>query len=91
MNQTDYTKWEEDAALALSGKYNQDEIEIIIDWFSRIKGSEEREMVGSEEVDAMLKFVCAKDGFDLYNSLMARLFIYAPLILREEANSPHRG
>lgn len=31
----------------------------------------------------MLVFTDAKDNFDLYNSLMARLFIYAPLILLE--------
>lgn len=84
MNHEEYLRWETDAARALSGRYTEEERGIILRWFRHIKGQEERDLIGNEEVDAMLKFVGAADNFDLYNSLMARLFIYAPLILKEE-------
>jgi hypothetical protein len=87
MNQDEYKKWEKDASLSLSGKYTQSEIKTVIDWFRTIKGAEERDLIGDEEVAAMLKFVCAKNNFDLYNTFMARLFIYAPLILKEAAEN----
>ena len=82
MNQEEYKVWEQDAARALSGRYNQAEIETVLEWFRRIKGAEERDLIGHDEVEAMLLFVQAQGNFDLYNSLMARLFIYAPLILK---------
>ena len=89
MNETEYAKWKIDANRALSGKYTEAESEIILDWFNNIKGSEERYLVGNEAVDAMLTFVAANGKHDLYNSLMSRLFIYAPLIL-EEYNLSHK-
>lgn len=89
MNKEEYLRWEADARRALAGRYSDVEIEVILDWFRNIKGSDERELIGNEEVDAMLKFVCARERFDLYNSLMARLFVYAPLIL-EEAHTQGR-
>lgn len=85
MNKQEYQKWEDDARLALSGKYTADEAGIILDWFRNIKGAGERDLIGHDAVEAMLTFVAAQDNFDLYSSLMARLFIYAPLILREDA------
>ena len=85
MDSIQYKQWETDADRALSGKYNSEEREIILEWFRRIKGQDERDLIGNDGVEAMLTFVAAADNFDLYNSLMARLFIYAPLILREEA------
>lgn len=85
MNAEQYAKWEEDARRALSGRYTAEEIEVVLDWFRRIKGSDERDLIGNDEVEAFLLFSGARGNFDLYNSLMARLFIYAPLILREAA------
>ena len=85
MNEQEYKKWEEDARRALSGVYVPGEIDMILDWFRCIKGSDERDLIGNDEVEAMRLFVGARGRFDLYNSLMARLFIYAPLILREAA------
>ena len=82
MNQEEYKRWEGDADRALSGRYTPAERTTILRWFRTIKGADERELVGNDEVEAMLTFVAAKGGFDLYNSLMARLFIYAPLILK---------
>lgn len=83
MNEQEYKAWEAAADVALSDRYVYADRQFVLDWFRRIKGQEERELIGNEEVDAMLKFVCARGNFDMYNSLMARLFIYAPLILKE--------
>lgn len=86
MNQEEFKVWEHDAARALSGRYNQEEIETVLEWFRRIKGAEERDLIGDKALEGMSAFVAAKDNFDLYNSLMARLFIYAPLILKLPQN-----
>lgn len=83
MNEEQYAQWEVDAARALSGRYTEAEIAIVIAWFYSIKGVDECELIGDEAVKAMLEFVRAKNNFDMYNSLMARLFIYAPLILAQ--------
>lgn len=85
MNEEEWANWETDARLALSGIYKEDEITIVLDWFRSIKGARERELIGDEAVEAMLTFVTARGKFNLYNSLMARIFIYAPLILEENA------
>jgi len=83
MNQEEYRAWESDADVALSGRYVHAERKIILDWFRSIKGADERDLIGHEAVEAMLVFVCAQGKHDLYNSLMARAFIYAPFILEE--------
>jgi hypothetical protein len=83
MNLEELKVWEQDARRALSGRYSAEEIEIIMEWFAYIKGQEERELVGNEAVEGMLVFVNAKGRHDLYNSLMARAFVYAPHILEE--------
>lgn len=84
MNSAEYAKWEQDAALALSGRYTPAEIKTLLDWFRCIKGADEIDLIGAEAVEAMLVFTGAMPEFDLYSSLMARLFVYAPLILAEE-------
>lgn len=81
MNAEQYKHWERDASQALHGRYSQNEIDIVLGWFRAIKGSGEEDLIGEEAVKAMSTFVVARGNFDLYNSLMARLFIYAPLIL----------
>jgi hypothetical protein len=83
MTSEEFAQWESDAKRALEARYTAEEIEVVIDWFRRIKGEDERELIGNDEVEAMLVFAGARENFDLYNCLMARLFIYAPLILRE--------
>jgi hypothetical protein len=78
--------WEDDARVALSGKYNPGEVKIIMDWFRYMKGSDEYELMGEAAVEGILTATRAMgESWSLYNSLMARLFIYAPLILKEEA------
>lgn len=91
MNREQYAQWRADAARALSGRYKPEEIEIVLDWFDGIKGQEERDLIGSDEVDAMLVFVSARGAHDLYNSLMARVFVYAPFILKEDAERVANG
>lgn len=88
MDQELYQAWERDAAHALSGRYSAPDIELVLDWFRNIRTTRERELIGEEALAAMLVFVKAKEGFDLYHSLMARLFIYAPLILAEAGRQP---
>lgn len=92
MNHEECLKWEEDARAALLRIYSSEETEKILDWFRRIKGSNERDLIGDQAVEAMLVFVSVRGrkdrpfsfgARDLYNSLMARLFIYAPFILEE--------
>lgn len=83
MNKEEYLKWRMDAATCLMLRYNAEDTEKVLCWFDYIKGREERELVGDESVECMLKFVTSCDNFDMYNSLMCRLFIYAPLILKQ--------
>ena len=89
MNQEQYAKWEYDARRALSGRYTDAEIDILLRWFRCIKGADERDLIGHEAVEAMLVFTEAGGRFDLYNSLMARLFVYAPLILAQAQREAH--
>ena len=83
MNEKEWNKWVHDANIALGLLYSTEDTAIIIDWFSRIKTRKEIDLVGEEVVEAASVFICAKDNFNVYNSLMARLFIYAPLILKD--------
>jgi hypothetical protein len=87
MNEAEYKQWELDAANALSGKYCEEEIGTILYWFSNIRSSNERDLVGN----ATLTHICEVSdavfidkNWSLYNSLMWRLWIYAPYILKEE-------
>lgn len=90
MNEQEWKQWLLDARACLicTHKYSDTEISTIIDWFKHIKGSDERHLIGDKAVDAHSVIVQASikrlGSFDLYGSLMARLFIYAPLILKEK-------
>lgn len=65
---------------ALSRRYSADTVKLVLDWFRNIQRADERDLVGGQELDGMLVFTSACGNHDLYNSLMARLLIYAPLI-----------
>ncbi len=90
MNEQEWKEWLFHAAVCLTvtKKYSEKEIAKIIEWFRHIKGSDERHLIGDEAVDAHLVITQASlqrlGKFDLYGSLMSRLFIYAPLILKEK-------
>ncbi len=90
MNEQEWKQWLLDAeqCLICTKRYSGEEISIIIDWFKHIRGSNERALIGDKAVDALSvvnKATIDKLGyFNLYESLMARLFIYAPLILSDK-------
>lgn len=81
MTLEEYLKWRQDAKDALLKIYTEEQADKILYWFDRIKGQDERDMIGNDEVNAFLVFSSAGGKFNLYNSLMSRLFIYAPFIL----------
>ena len=84
MNRDQYNQWREHARQLLLNLYTETQVRVVLHWFDNIKGAGERDLVGNDEVNAMLTFAQARNSFDLYNSLMARIFIYAPLILKED-------
>lgn len=84
MNEKEYFKWRLDAAFSLAGIYSREEIVKILAWFDNIKGSSERELVGEEALEGFTKFHTNGKHWNLYNSLMSRLFVYAPFILELE-------
>ena len=81
MDQEEYKKWENDAKHCLSVKYNQEEIGRILEWFRSIKASDERDLIGSDRVESFSQFYGYNKNWNLYDSLMARLWVYAPYIL----------
>ena len=87
MNEIEYAKWRKDAGEAMGRRgYTIGEIVYLLNWFDRIKGSGERDLIGEARLNAFSVFSCAKpmDGkWNLYDSMMARLFIYAPYIVEE--------
>jgi len=90
MNEQEWRQWLLDAekCLICTKKYSDTEISAIIDWFYHIRGSNERHLIGDKAIDALSVVneaaIDRLGSFDLYGSLMARLFIYAPLILKEK-------
>lgn len=87
MNEAEYRQWEMDARSSLSGKYSEEEIGTIIRWFKNIKGRHELDLAGSSIFDSMLNInntMNCDETWSLYNSLMCRLWVYAPYILKED-------
>jgi hypothetical protein len=87
MNEQEYAQWRVDAMKAMERRgYTSKEIVAILLWFDYIKGSNERDLIGEDRLNAFAVFSAADpmDGkWNLYDSLMARLFIYAPYIVEE--------
>lgn len=91
MNEQQLAVWTQDAraCLYVTHKYTSEEIDGIMYWFKNISGSAERGLVGDAAVDAHVVMIQSliKEGMNypewLYFSLMSRLFIYAPLIVKE--------
>jgi hypothetical protein len=87
MNEEQYKKWSKDACEAMKRRgYTSQEIIILLCWFDCIKGSNERDLIGDARLTAFGIFSCAEpmdNKWSLYDSMMARLFIYAPYILEE--------
>ena len=87
MNEQELKEWFHSAHLVLIVlMYSEAEIEIILDWFRNIQGSAERLLIGNEAVDAhsiVAKSLSEKTENWLSYSLMSRLVIYSPLILKQ--------
>lgn len=91
MNEQQYYKWKTDTynALVGSGVYNQEQAQIIVDWFDGIKGSRERRWFGDELIDALSNhwFDYPYENF-VYKTMTTRAWLYADKILSkyEEQN-----
>ena len=86
MNSQEYYQWRQDAKDALMKLYSEEEAGIVLNWFDMIKGAKEHELLGQEKFEAMVAFTgigIEQKVWKLYNTMMARLFMYAPLILKE--------
>ena len=83
MNEAEFEQWLKDAATCLACRYSKDEVETIMWWFRRIKGSDERRLIGKARLEAMSVFTEGPQ-WSLYDSLMARLWVYAPYILKQK-------
>ena len=85
MGPEDYKQWTEDAIVALSKFYSENEVKIIMDWFSYFKCRDEIDLLGQERFDCMMYYIEEEDIglFHLYTNMMSRLWRYAPLILKE--------
>ena len=84
MNEHEYLKWKLDATIALLAIYSKEDTVKILNWFDNIKGSAERDLVGETCVNAFQIFHTNGKHWNLYNSLMSRLFVYAPYIIASE-------
>lgn len=90
MGTEQFASWLKDAKEALMKVYKEDEAEIIIDWFRLMKGRDEVELVGEGRVNAHLQFAYGIEGqpkpeffTSVYQSMMSRMWIYAPYILKQ--------
>jgi hypothetical protein len=82
MNENEFSEWKSAALIALCSKYSFEESIKVVDWFDTIDTRKEINLVGEETVYSLL---CVfRKNFDLYNSLMIRLWVYAPYILKEQ-------
>lgn len=87
MNMELYERWLKDAHAALTATvYTEEQAEAILDFFRRIKGSAEIGLIGTDRMDAYMIYSRLDDikDFSVYNSMMARMWTYAPYILKEE-------
>lgn len=81
MNEREYLNWEQDVLHCLSVKYSEEEIWQILYWFQNIRSSGERDLIGQKRIDAFQKFFPYNDKWNLYDSMMVRVWVYAPYIL----------
>lgn len=83
MDKEAWEKWWVDAYKALRAKYDEKQSTKIVDWFYTIKASKEIALVGEEKMNA-LRVLYEGPHFDLYHSLMYRMWVYAPYIIAEK-------
>ena len=83
MNEKEYENWEAHLYHNLYLRYSDVEIYTIKEWFRNIRSTYERDLIGSDRVDAFLKFYELDEDWNMFDALMIRAFVYAPKILRE--------
>jgi len=88
MFESEYYQWRSDIVTMLQCKYTEEQANIIANWFDRIKCADECDLIGEESVKALSNIVnnslAEKGVWNLYNSLTARVWLYADLILKNE-------
>jgi hypothetical protein len=87
MDQQQYAAWRLVALAALRSIYTDEQCEVIIGFFDRIKGDEEDDLTGlkfQESLRVVRAEIIHAIGFSLYHDMMARVWLYAPLILKAE-------
>ncbi|HET8687940.1 MAG TPA: hypothetical protein VFM18_14965 [Methanosarcina sp.] len=86
MTAQEFEKFLVDLRIVLSIKFNEEDTNKIVTWMSYFKTSDEKYLIGEKGVSAfqeVFESLRESDGYDLYNTLMARAFLYAPMILDE--------
>ena len=86
MNKKEYIEWKLDVFHCLGCKYSTKEITIIVEWFDRIKASKEFDLITCPRVEAYEVFhgdLETNPHYNLYDSMMIRVWAYAPAILKE--------
>lgn len=95
MNQQQHAVWRTDALDALNRRFTAEESKIVIEWFDRIKGADERDLTSNEFQEGLnvIRHVRAELGaeHDLYIDMMMRVWMYAPLIIAEWRDCMARG
>lgn len=87
MDEQEQLKWESDALQALSAKYTPRQAEIVVQWMRGIKTSEENKLIGPRALECWIEFSYKLQKYgeraDVYSTMMARAFLYAPTILKQ--------
>lgn len=85
MDQKQYKIWRQSMLASLLVIYSLEESNEIMWWFDNIKGSGERDLLGYEKFEAMEKLLdeVPEVGFNLHQHMAARVWAYAPHIIKE--------
>lgn len=85
MDQKQYKAWRQSTLASLLVVYSFEESNEIMSWFDNIKGSGEYDLIGHERFTAMhvLLETVPEVGFNLHQHMSARVWAYAPHIIKE--------
>lgn len=84
MNKQEYANWRREATICLLGKYNCQETAIILAWFDNMETDSEFLLTGSDVQECLGVVRGHIWPISMYNDMMMRLWLYAPLILKLE-------
>lgn len=82
MDAVNYKQWRIDAGVALRCRYSNEEAITIITWMDNSLGKWEYALVGRDVMEA-IQTIDESHHYNLYNSLMMRMWLYAPYILND--------